>query len=463
MIGSGIFLVTPEMSRMLGGAGWVLLAWVLSGFMTLLAALSYGELAGMMPKAGGQYVYIQKAFGKMPGFLYGWSVFTVMQTGAIAAVAVAFGKYLGVFLPGLGDDNVLFTVGAYRLTAAKLVAVAMVLFLTWLNSRGVREGKWVQRIFTWSKLVALAGLILAGLFYATQYDFFSQNMAHAWDSMQFLDGKDGGSVGWVEISGFAVATAMSLAMVGSLFSSDAWNNVTFIAGEIKDPVKNIPRSLFFGTLLVTIIYILANVAYMALLPLKGGVLPSLEGQGISHALHDRVGAAAAKMVLGQNGEYLMAALIVISTFGCNNGLLMAGSRLYRAMALDGLFFRSAATLNKNEVPGNALWIQAAWASLLCLSGSYSELLSYTIFASLIFYVITILGLFVLRKREPDTPRPYRVWGYPVLPIVYILMAVFIGGCILILQWKMALSGLFIVALGIPLYYWLESGNKKQAT
>lgn len=455
MIGSGIFIVTADMSRLLGSAGWVIAAWVITGIITLFAALSYGELAGMMPKAGGQYVYIQRAFGRLTGFVYGWSVFAVIQTGVIAAVAVAFAKYLGVFIPALGDgvEGEIFRIGSYSFTAGKTVAVAMVLFLTWMNTLGVREGKWIQRVFTTAKLMALFGLIVVGLYYAMHFSFLKENFRNPWEASTFKSAEPGQtmSFGWTRISGWAVITGMGIAMVGSLFSSDAWNNVTFIAGEIKNPSRNIPRSLFIGTLIVTLIYVSANLGYLSLLPLKGNPVPDLYGQGISHALYDRVGAAAAKTVMGIKGEWLMAALIMISTFGCNNGLILAGSRLYKAMADDGLFFKKAAPLNRHLVPGNALWIQAAWASVLCLSGTYGQLLEYCTFASLLFYIVTITGLFVLRRKEPDTPRPYKTFGYPLIPVLYILLAGFIAADILWFKWQTALIGLGIVILGIPVY------------
>lgn len=461
MIGSGIFIVTADMSRLLGSAGWVIAAWIITGIMTLFAALSYGELAGMMPKAGGQYVYIQRAFGRLTGFVYGWSVFAVIQTGVIAAVAVAFAKYLGVFVPELGDgiEGQLFHVGSYTFTSGKIVALLLVLFLTWINSRGVEEGKWIQRIFTFAKLLALFGLILAGLYFATQYDFLKDNFSSAWEARQFHAPEEGSTEKgyWESIAGWSVITAVGIAMVGSLFSSDAWNNVTFIAGEIKDPAKNIPRSLLLGTMIVTVIYVLANIGYMSLLPIQGTPYTDvLQDQGISHAANDRVGAAAAKTIMGIGGEWLMAALIMVSTFGCNNGLILAGSRLYKAMADDGLFLKKAAKLNKHAVPGNALWIQAAWASVLCLSGTYLELLNYCTFASLLFYIVTITGLFILRKTEPDAHRPYKTFGYPVIPVLYILIAGFIAFDILIVNWKSALIGLAIVLAGIPVFQLLEN-------
>lgn len=461
MIGSGIFIVTADMSRLLGSAGWVLLAWVITGVFTLFGALTYGELAGMMPKAGGQYVYIQRAFGRLTGFVYGWTVFTVIQTGVIAAVAMAFAKYLGVFVPSLGDgaEATIFTLGeqgGYRFTWGKVVAILLIVFLTWINSRGVREGKWVQRIFTTAKLMALFGLIICGLYYASQFDYFKQNWAHAWEASTFHDGKNEIPMhfGWETITGWGIATAMGLAMVGSLFSSDAWNNVTFIAGEIENPKKNVPRALLGGTMIVTVVYILANVAYLSLLPLKGSLMPGIEAQGISHALNDRVGTAAATVILQDNGALLMAALIMISTFGCNNGLILSGARFYKAMADDGLFFKKAADINKKGVPGNALWIQGVWASVLCISGSYGQLLDYCIFAALIFYVITAAALFVLRKREPNAERPYKVFGYPFIPIIFMGIAIFVGLDLLYFKSQMSLIGLGIVALGIPIYYFI---------
>lgn len=451
MIGSGIFIVSAEMSRTVGSAGWMLLAWVLTGVLTIFAALSYGELAGMMPKAGGQYIYIQRAFGKLSAFVYGWSVFTVIQTGVIAAVAMAFANYTGVFLQYIFDGKTDEKNAAF---IGKIIASAMIFLLTWLNSQGVKEGKWVQRIFTFTKVFALLGLIAAGLYFANKYHYFSDNISHAWDAGKYEKGENGMMGHWVPITGFAVIAAMGVAMVGSIFSSDAWNNVTYIAGEIENPARNIPRSLLWGTALVTGIYVLANVGYISLLPLRGNNYPGLVEQGISHASNNRVGAAAANMVMGKGGELLMAALIMVSTFGCNNGLILAGARLYKAMADDGFFFKKAAVLNKNQVPGNALWIQAIWASILCFSGSYSDLLDYCTFSNLLFYIFTIAGIFVLRRKEPDTARPYRVLGYPFVPLIYIILAGFIAVDIFWFKTNYALLGLGIVLAGIPVYYLL---------
>ncbi len=440
MIGSGIFIVSSEMARTVGGSGWLLLCWLLTGVLTLFAALSYGELAGMMPKAGGQYVYIKKAFGSLTAFLYGWTVFLVIQTGVIAAVAVAFAKYVGVFIPFFNEDNVFLQISTFKLTYAQLLAIVSIAFLTFINSRGVRNGKMIQRVFTLAKLIALFGLIIVGVYAGFTRNIFSENMADAWKASSVKDSVT------TMLSGSAIWVAVGVAMIGSLFSSDAWNNVTFIAAEIKEPHKNIPRGLMLGTFIVTVIYILANVAYLCLLPIHD----------IQNAPHDRVGAAAMATIMnGNTAVYAMAGLIIISTFGCNNGLIMAGARLFQAMSADGLFFKKAEHTNKYNVPGYALAIQGIWAGILCLSGSYGDLLEYATFASLLFYIVTITGVFVLRKKEPDAPRPYKALGYPVIPFLYILLTALI--CIDLVYNKPdnTVRGLIIVALGIPVYYFIQ--------
>lgn len=444
MIGSGIFIVTAGMARELGSAGWILVAWVVAGVLTVLAALSYGELSGMMPKAGGQYVYIQRAFGRVPAFLYGWTVFTVIQTGVIAAVAVAFAKFSGVFFPWLGPENILLTVAGLKVSAAQIFAIGSILLLTWINTRGVKDGKLLQTLFTLAKIVALLALIGLGLWKGIGSEAFSANFSDLWNPMR-MTLTDGVETHF-SLSGIALMSALGVAMVGSLFSSDAWNNVTFIAGEIKNPQRNIPLSLFFGTLIVTGLYVLANFAYLSLLSMHD----------IQHADADRVGTAAAKVIFGDAAVFLMAGLIMISTFGCNNGIILAGGRLFYAMAKDGLFFKKAGSLNSSSVPGYALWIQCAWASVLCLSGKYGDLLEYTTFASLLFYIVTILGLFVLRHREPNAERPYRAFGYPFLPAIYILAAGAFCVNLLISSPVFTLAGLFIVALGLPVYYFTKS-------
>jgi len=445
MIGSGIFIVSSEMARTVGSSGWLLVCWVLTGVLTLFAALSYGELAGMMPKAGGQYVYIKKAFGSLIAFMYGWTVFLVIQTGVIAAVAVAFAKYTGIFIPLFEEGNVCIEISKFKLTYAQLLAICSIAFLTFLNARGIKNGKIIQRVFTLAKLVALFGLIIIGLYAGFTRDIFKVNFADAWSASSIINGQT------ISLSGIAVWIAVGVAMIGSLFSSDAWNNVTFIAAEIKEPQKNIPRGLMLGTFIVTVIYCLANVAYLCLLPM----------QEIQNAPHDRVGAAAmATIFSGNTAMYLMAGLIMVSTFGCNNGLILAGARLFQAMSADDLFFKRAKDINSFGVPGYALVIQAVWASLLCLSGSYGDLLEYSTFASLLFYLVTIAGIFVLRKKEPDTPRPYKAWGYPLVPALYILLTTLI--CVDLVYNKTLNTGigLVIVALGIPVYYIIKS--KKHA-
>ena len=456
MIGSGIFIVTSIMARDIGGAGWILLAWILTGFLTLAAALSYGELAGMMPKAGGQYVYIQRAYGKMMSFLYGWTVFTVVQTGVIAAVAVAFAKYTAIFFPVLGD--VLFEVGTFKVQNQQVLAIFSIIILTIINNRGVKSGKNLQFVFTAAKLLALFALIIFGLYVGLQSDTLANNFTDMWTASKttVTDGVSKTEI----LTGFAVLGMLGFTMINSLFSSDAWNNITFIAGEIKEPQKNIPKSLFLGTLIVTIIYLLANLAYFSLLPLEGNPLSEdFIGQGIKYANEDRLGASAASVIFGNAGVFIMAALIMISTFGCNSGLILAGGRLFYAMSKDGLFFKQAGELNKNQVPEKALWLQCIWASVLCLSGKYGDLLTYATFANLLFYILTIYGIFILRKKEPDTPRPYKALGFPFVPMLYIVLITLISIDLLIYDTVNTGLGLFIVLLGIPVYYFTQRNSK----
>ena len=454
MIGSGIFIVSADIARVVGSAGWLLVVWILSGIITLFAALSYGELAGMMPQAGGQFVYIKKAFGDLVAFVYGWTVFLVIQTGVIAAVAVAFAKFTGIFIPFFEEGNVLIQIAGLKITSAQLLAIFIIALLTFINTRGIENGKAIQRIFTSAKLIALFALIIVGIYYGFHSDMFSNNMAQAWDAKQVVAAPETGTgQDFLPLSGMTLATALGLAMIGSLFSSDAWNNVTFIAGEVENPKRNIPLGLFFGVCIVTLIYVLANVAYLCLLPLDGSVNgQTVVEQGIMYAQKDRVGTAALFVVFGDIAKYLMAALIMVSTFGCNNGLILAGSRLFQSMAKDGLFFKTTAKLNKFNVPSNAMVFQGIWASLLCLSGSYGDLLDYCTFSSLIFYIITIMGLFVLRKKMPDAERPYKAFGYPIIPALYIILTTLI--CIDLLVYKTfnCGMGLLIIALGVPVYF-----------
>jgi APA family basic amino acid/polyamine antiporter len=366
-------------------------------------------------------------------------VFTVIQTGVIAAVAVAFAKYTAVFFPGLND--VIVDLLFLKLTYAHVVAIASVLLLTYSNSQGLQNGKIIQFIFTSAKLFALFALIVLGIYLGIKSNVFELNMTDAWTAFKTTR-TESGAMTKTPLLGWALVGALGATIINSLFSADAWNNVTFIAGEIRDPKRNIPRSLFFGTLIVTLIYVLANVAYLMLLP----------NQDIMNAPSNRVGAAAAHVIFGDAGVLIMAGLIMVSTFGCNNGLILAGSRLYHAMAKDGLFFKKANKLNTHGIPSAALWIQCLWASVLCLSGKYEDLLTYSTFASLLFYVLTIAGIFRLRKTEPDTPRPYRAFGYPVLPLLYIAITSAICLILLVYSPLNTLIGLFIVALGIPVYF-----------
>ena len=451
MIGSGIFLVSAAMARDIGSAAWLLVIWLVTGLLTMSAALSYGELAGMMPTAGGQFVYIQRAYGKLISFLYGWTVFTVIQTGVIAAVAVAFANYAGVFFPIL--ENKLFTIGEnYVFSNKQILAMASIILLTYINTKGVKTGKTIQLIFTSAKLIALFAIIILGLYVGLKTDVFANNFVNMWEASKTVLNPDG-SVTVTKLIGIALLGAAGATIINSLFSSDAWNNVTFIAGEIKNPKKNIPRSLFLGTLIVTIIYILANVAYLALLPMQGtpNSAAVLEN-GIMFASQDRVGAAAANIIMGNVGVFVMAGLIMISTFGCNSGLILSGGRLFYAMAKDNLFFKKAGDLNKNEVPEKALWLQCLWACALCISGRYGDLLTYSTFASLLFYILTIYGIFILRKKEPNAERPYKAFGYPIIPALYIAVTGSICITLLIYDTFNTGLGLFIVVLGIPVYY-----------
>ncbi len=448
MIGSGIFIVSADMARTIGNSYWLLILWLISGIITLLAALAYGELAALMPDAGGQYVYIKNAYNKLIAFLYGWTVFTVIQTGVIAAVAVAFAKFLGVLFPSISNDFILLSIGNWHFSTLQFTAIASIVLLTFINIQGLQSGIIIQRVFTAAKLIALFGLIVFGIYYGINHDNFNINFNGTWQITRLNENNIQQLV-----SGMAISSVLGIAIIGPLFSSDAWNNVTFIAGDIENPKRNLPLSLILGTSIVTVIYLLANIAYLGILPLNGSASAiDVVGQGIQFANQDRVGSAAAQVLLGNNGYYIMAVLIVVSTFGCNNGLIMSGARLFKAMADDGLFFKKASVLSKKKAPNYALVIQGAWASLLCISGSYGDLLDYSTFASLLFYIVTIAGIFILRKKWKNHPRTYRAVGYPVLPILYILIALFICINLLVFKGDNAFKGLLLVAIGIPIYY-----------
>ncbi len=451
MIGSGIFIVSADISRTVGSAGWLIVVWIISGLLTLSAALSYGELSGMFPKAGGQYVYLREAYGPMWSFLYGWAFFTVIQTGTIAAVGVAFAKFFGYLVPALGEDNILATIGSFQLTAAQLVGIAVIVLLTAINGRGIEGGKWINGIFTAAKLLAMGALIAAGfILFRDGGAIWNLNWSNAWMAMK-IDRGATGTIFHEMLRGGPLVLAMCGAMVGAIFSSDAWNNVTFIAGEIKRPERNIGLSLFIGTLVVTLLYVCMNLMYLHVLSIHE----------IAFSQQDRVALAASKKLFGAFGTTIIALLVMVSTFGCNNGLILAGARVYNTMALDGLFLPAARKLNAKGVPAIALWMQCLWTSVLCLSGKYGQLLDYIVFVVLIFYILTIGGIFILRRRRPDLPRPYKAFGYPVVPVLYMMVAAFI--CIILLKVKpdTTLPGLFIVMLGIPVYFVVKASLGKR--
>lgn len=446
MIGSGIFIVSADISRNVGSAGWLIAVWLITGFMTLTAALSYGELSAMFPKAGGQYVYLKEAFNPLAGFLYGWSFFAVIQTATIAAVGVAFSKFAAYLVPALSEKNILADLGFIQVSAAQLVAILLIILLTYINTRGIQNGKIIQTVFTATKLISLFGLIVFGFILAAKSEIWNANWADAFS----MKGWNGETKSWQEVIGMGMVGAVAASMVGSIFSSDAWNNVTFIAGEVKNPKRNIGLALFLGTLIVTVIYVATNLMYVSVLPMNE----------IAFAENDRVAVTASNAIFGNAGTIVIAVMIMISTFGCNNGLILAGARVYNAMALDKLFFKKAATLNKYAVPEYALWAQCIMAGILCLSGKYGDLLDMISFVVVLFYAITIIGIFKLRKTRPDAERPYKAFGYPVLPAIYILLALVFCVFLIIFKPVYAGIGLGIVLLGIPVYYASISNQKK---
>ncbi len=471
MIGSGIFLVSAEIAREVNSPALLIGAWVVTGFLTIVAALSYGELAAMMPQAGGQYVYLREALGPLWGFLYGWTLFLVIQTGTIAAVGVAFGRFLGVFFPSISSSHWIghlhWTAPSYEIGPMKLggmdvglntqnlMAILMVVVLSVINIFGVRTGAMIQNVFTFAKVSALLGLVVVGLFIGRNAAALAANFGPTfWRNagLSVLHPVSVGAHGAIAMVG--TLTILAVAQVGSLFSADAWNNVTFTAGEVQNPKRNLPLSLALGTGVVIALYIACNVIYLNVLPLVGDPNgATILARGIQHATEDRVATAALSQMFGGLGGYLMAAAIMVSSFGCNNGLILSGARVYYAMAKDGLFFRSAAKLHPiYKTPAVSLMVQMVWICILCVSGSYSQLLDYVVFAVLVFYILTIAGLFILRRNRPDAERPYRAFGYPVLPAIYIVMAIFIDVVLLRYKPQFTWPGLIIVLLGIPVYY-----------
>lgn len=473
MIGSGIFIVSADIAHQVQSPGLLLVVWLASGLITLIGALSFGELAAAMPQAGGQYVYLRESCGQVFGFLYGWSMLLVIQTATIAAVAIAFAKFSGVIAPWfsashwiwkigtLGPWNLWFgQLGPYNvgLNRQNLLAILSIVLLTWINTRGLRLGKFVQNVFTVAKTISLAGLVLLGVLFSTtiarhaNFTAFWRNAG--WSAMHPYP-PDGPT--WM----IGTLTLVGVAMVGSLFSMDAWNSVTFTAAEVKNPGRNLPVSLALGTAIVILLYTLANVAYLRVLPLSGDAHGATAiARGIEFAAEGRVATAVAEVIFGPAGAIVMAVAILVSTFGCNNGLILAGARIYYAMAKDGLFFRSVGTVNRNHVPAVALVAQCVWASALCLSGTYGQLLDFLIFAQLLFYILTLAGLFILRWKRPEMPRPYRAIGYPVLPALYIVMAGFLEIQLLRYKPQYTWPGLIIVLVGLPVYgLWKLAGKQ----
>ena len=474
MIGSGVFIVSADIARQVGSTGWLLLAWIVTGALTVGAALSYGELAAMMPRAGGQYVYLREAYSPLWGFLYGWTLFLVIQTGTIAAVAVAFARFLGVLVPAISPTQWLVAPinlsakYAISLSTQQAVAILIVVALSAINTRGLQLGKWIQNLFTSAKALSLLGLILIGFLVGRNADAIHANFAHLWTPRGVSPVKpDLAALPTVAATGGALGlfVAFCVAQVGSLFSSDAWNNVTFTAGEVKNPRRNLPLSLALGTGLVTVLYLLSNLVYLFMLPLDQ----------IQHAPDDRVATAAIETVFHGAGPVVMAIAIMVSTFGCNNGLILSGARVYYAMARDGLFFRATGRLNQRRVPAVGLVLQCVWTCVLVLPRTrlrdpitgieqygnlYSTLLDYVIFAVLIFYVLTIIGLFVLRRKRPDAERPYRAFGYPVVPALYIVAATAILLVLLLYRTETSWPGLVLVLVGVPVYFGWKSLNRR---
>ena len=470
MIGSGVYIVAADIARLVQSPALLIGAWLVTGFMTITAALAYGELAAMMPKAGGQYVYLREALGPLCGFLYGWTLFLVIQTGTIAAVGVAFGKFLGIFIPSVSSTNWIWHIAHVPpirigpmvlgnmdvgLNTQNLMGIITIIFLSVLNVYGVKLGALVQNVFTFAKTAALLGLVFLGITIgrnaqALAANFHGHFFANAgWTSLHAVQVGVGGPTAMV-----ITVTILAVAQVGSLFSADAWNNVTFTAGEVKNPQRNLPLSLALGTGIVIALYCAANFVYLLTLPMAGDPQgTTVIARGIQYATEDRVATAVMQQIFGAAGASIMAVLILISTFGCNNGLILAGARVYYAMAKDRLFFKSAGKLHpQHKTPAASLLVQCVWCCILCVSGSYGQLLDYIVFAVLIFYILTILALFVLRMKKPDAPRPYRAIGYPVLPAIYILMALFIDIVLLLYKPQYTWPGLIIVLLGIPVYF-----------
>ncbi|MCQ4034727.1 APC family permease [Kaistella montana] len=447
MIGSGIFIVSSDMMRNLGSGYWLIAVWIITGIMTVAAAISYGELSAMFPKAGGQYTYMTEIFGKMTGFLYGWGLFTVIQTGTIAAVAMAFGKFTAYLIPALNNSQPIFQSGSFKITWIQILAIVIILLLTYINTKGVKNGKLLQNIFTTSKIVALLGIIIFG-FLLVKDSQWAENMNFGWNAFQNFGkeiGNDLVSTGWQSIGSVTLLGGIAAAMVGSVFSSVAWENVTFMSGEIENPKKNVVKAMVLGTTVVMVLYLLVNFVY----------LNALDRDGIAFADKNRPAVAASEVIFGNLGTVIMAILVMISTFGCINGLVLAGARVFQTMAKDGLFFKQAIENNKNEVPEKSLWMQGIWASVLALSGQYGDLLDMISFVIVLFYMITVFGVIYLRIKKPNLERPYKTWLYPITPILYLLIGS--AFCLLLIWFKPQYTwpGFILILLGLPVYWFIN--------
>lgn len=447
MIGSGIFIVSSDMMRNLGSGYWLIAVWIITGIMTVAAAISYGELSAMFPKAGGQYTYMTEIFGRMTGFLYGWGLFTVIQTGTIAAVAMAFGKFTAYLIPALNNSQPIFQSGSFKITWVQILAIVIILLLTYINTKGVKNGKFLQNIFTTSKILALLGIIVFG-FLLVKDSQWTENMSFGWNAFQDF-GKEVGNdlvpTGWQSIGSVTLLGGIAAAMVGSVFSSVAWENVTFMSGEIENPKKNVVKAMVLGTIVVMILYLLVNFVYLNV----------LDRDEIAFADKNRPAVAASEVIFGNLGTVIMAILVMISTFGCINGLVLAGARVFQTMAKDGLFFKQAIENNKNEVPEKSLWMQGIWASILALSGQYGDLLDMISFVIVLFYMITVFGVIYLRVKKPNMERPYKTWLYPITPILYLLIGS--AFCILLIWFKPQYTwpGFLLILLGLPVYWFIN--------
>ena len=452
MIGSGIFIVSSDMMRNLGSGYWLIAVWLITGIMTVAAAISYGELSAMFPKAGGQYTYITEIFGKMTGFLYGWGLFTVIQTGTIAAVAMAFGKFTAYLIPALNNSDPIFQSGTFRITWVQILAIVVILLLTYINTKGVKNGKFLQNLFTASKIIALIGIIVFGFIFVKDSQWAS-NMNFGWNGFQDF-GKEVGNdllpTGWKSIGSITLLGGIAAAMVGSVFSSVAWENVTFVSGEIENPKKNVVRSMVLGTSVVMVLYMLVNFVY----------LNALDRDAIAFADKNRPAVAVSEVIFGNLGTVIMAVLVMISTFGCINGLVLAGARVFQTMAKDGLFFKQAIDNNRNDVPEKSLWMQGIWASVLALSGQYGDLLDMISFVIVLFYMITVFGVIYLRIKKPGIERPYKTWLYPVTPLIYLIIGT--AFCVLLIWFKPQYTwpGFILILLGLPVYWYIN--RKKSA-